>query len=259
MNPIQEFEQERADRIAQQGGNAGFKTIANDFATEAMRAKYMYNFTSLGRPIIQFPQDMVAAQELIWDVKPDLVIETGIAHGGSLIQTALMLGALDLADAMETGEPLVPGESKRKVLGIDIDIREHNREAIEAHPYAGYIDMMQGSAIAEDMVENVRAYAKDFHRVMVFLDSMHSHDHVLGELQAYADLTSVGSYCVVFDTFVEDLPKGFFDDRPWDVGDNPKTAVHEWMKGREDFVIDKEWDNRLLITVAPDGFLKRVA
>ena len=259
MNPIQEFEQERADRIAEQGENAALKKTANDFATQAMGSKYMYNFTSLGRPIIQFPQDMVAAQELIWEVNPDLVIETGIAHGGSLIQTALMLGALDLADAMETGAPLVPGESKRKVLGIDIDIRDHNREAIEAHPYAGYIDMMQGSAIAEDMVENVRTYAKDFDRVMVFLDSMHSHDHVFGELQAYADLTSVGSYCVVFDTFVEDLPKGFFDDRPWDVGDNPKTAVHEWIKDRSDFEIDKSWDDRLLISVAPDGFLKRTA
>ncbi|EFL87638.1 cephalosporin hydroxylase family protein [Ahrensia sp. R2A130] len=259
MNPITEFEQECRDRIVEQGKNDDFKAIANSFATEAMRSKYMYNFTSLGRPIIQFPQDMVAAQELIWEIKPDLVIETGIAHGGSLIQTALMLGALDLADAMETGEPLVPGESKRKVLGIDIDIRDHNREAIEAHPYASYIEMMQGSAIAEDMVENVRTYAKDFNRVMVFLDSMHSHDHVLGELQAYAELTSVGSYCVVFDTFVEDLPKGFFDDRPWDVGDNPKTAVHEWIKDRSDFEIDKSWDDRLLISVAPDGFLKRTA
>jgi cephalosporin hydroxylase len=189
-----------------------------------MNAKYSYNFTSLGRPVIQYPQDMVAVQELIWKIKPDLIIETGIAHGGSLIMSASMLALLDMCEAIESGTVLDPKKSKRKVLGLDIDIRQHNREAIEAHPMSSRIQMIQGSSIAAEVIEQVKSVAKNYKRVLVCLDSNHTHNHVLAELEAYAPLTSVGSYCVVFDTIVEDMPKSIFSDRPWGPGNNPKTA-----------------------------------
>lgn len=197
-------------------------------------------------------------QELIWSIKPDLIIETGIAHGGSLILSASMLAMLDMCDAIEAGETLDPKISRRKVLGIDIDIRAHNRAAIEAHPMASRIQMIQGSSIAPEIIEQVRAVAENYSRVLVCLDSNHTHDHVLAELQAYAPLTSEGSYCVVFDTVVEDMPKEMFPDRPWGPGDNPKTAVWEYLKTHAEFEIDKSIQHKLLITVAPDGYLKRV-
>jgi len=211
----------------------------------------------MGRPIIQYPQDMAAVQELIWKVRPDLVIETGIAHGGSLILSASMLALLDMTDAIEAGTTLDPRKSSRKVIGIDIDIRPHNRAAIEAHPMASRILMFQGSSIDPQLVDQVRQAAKGYKKVLVFLDSMHSHAHVLSELQAYGPIVSSGSYCVVFDTYVEDMPAQFFPDRPWGVGDNPKTAVHEWLKDNSDFSIDRDIETRLMVTVTPDGFLRR--
>jgi cephalosporin hydroxylase len=201
---------------------------------------------------------MVAMQELIWEVKPDLIIETGIAHGGSLIMNASLLAMLDYSDAIENGEMLDPNKPKRRVLGIDIDIREHNRTAIEAHPMANRIDMIQGSSIAQDIIKQVHEYAKNYKRILISLDSNHTHEHVLAELEAYAPLTSKGSYCVVFDTLIEDMPADMFTDRPWGPGDNPKTAVWEYLKTHPEFEIDKDIQNKLLITVAPDGFLKRV-
>lgn len=220
--------------------------------------KYSYHFDWLGRPIIQFPQDIIAMQELIWQIKPDLIIETGIAHGGSLIFSASMLALLDMVDAIDKGTVMDPGQSHRKVLGVDIDIRAHNREAIEAHPMASRIQMIQGSSIAPDIIRQVQDIAKDYQRILVCLDSNHTHAHVLAELEAYAPLTSVGSYCVVFDTIVEEMPKDMFPDRPWGPGDNPKTAVWEYLKTHPEFEIDKSIQHKLLITVAPDGYLKRV-
>ena len=201
---------------------------------------------------------MVAMQELIFQVKPDLIIETGIAHGGSLIFSASMLALLDMNDAIESGEVLNPGDSKRKVIGIDIDIRAHNRSAIEAHPMASRIHMIAGSSILLETIAQVVNFASGFERVLVSLDSDHTHDHVLAELEAYAPLTSVGSYCVVFDSLIEDMPADIFDDRPWGPGNNPKTAVWEYLKGHPEFEIDKDIPHKLLITVAPDGYLKRV-
>ncbi len=258
MNQIEQFEQERLSRVADYGIDVAFQQQSQNWLRESMQRMYVYNFEWLGRPIIQYPHDMVAMQELIWSIKPDLIIETGIAHGGSLVLSASMLAMLDMCDAIEAGEKLDPKISRRKVLGIDIDIRLHNRAAIEAHPMASRIQMVQGSSIAPEIIEQVRAIAANYSRVLVCLDSNHTHDHVLAELQAYAPLTSVGSYCIVFDTFVEDMPKGFFPDRPWDPGNNPKTAVWEYLKSRPEFEIDKSIQNKLLITSAPDGYLKRV-
>jgi cephalosporin hydroxylase len=222
-----------------------------------MQRQYVYNFDWMGRPIIQYPQDMVAMQELVWRVRPDLIIETGIAHGGSLVLSASLLALLDLCDAIELGTTLDPRVSQRKVLGIDIDIRSHNRSAIEAHPMASRIEMIQGSSIDPKVVAQVCAVAQGYQRVMVCLDSMHTHEHVLGELNAYARLVTPGSYCVVFDTFVEDMPLNFFADRPWDVGNNPKTAIYQWLPEHPEFEIDAEIEQRLQVTVAPEGFLHR--
>jgi cephalosporin hydroxylase len=212
----------------------------------------------MGRPIIQYPQDMAAMQEIIWEVKPDLIIETGIAHGGSLIFSASMLALLDLWEAIEEKKALEPSVSKRKVLGLDIDIRPHNREAIEAHPLASRIQMIQGSSIAPEIIRQVHEIAKKYSKILVCLDSNHTHEHVLEELRAYAPLVSKDSYCVVFDTIVEDLPKEMFPDRPWGPGNNPKTAVWEFLKSHPEYEINKSIDHKLLISVAPDGFLRRV-
>jgi cephalosporin hydroxylase len=197
-------------------------------------------------------------QELIWEVKPDLIIETGIAHGGSLIMSASMMALLDMCEAIEFGALLDPKNSKRKVLGLDIDIRQHNLEAIEAHPMSSRIQMIQGSSIAPEVIEQVKAVAKNHLRILVCLDSNHTHDHVLAELNAYGPLASVGSYCVVMDTLVEDMPKDMCHDRPWGPGNNPKTAVWEYLKTHPEFEIDKSIDHKLLISVAPDGYLKRL-
>ncbi len=254
---MKEFEQEVSDRIENNGQDEDLVRSARAFMKASTSPKYSYNFSWLGRPIIQYPQDMVAMQELIWDIKPDLIIETGIAHGGSLILSASMLALLDLCEAIDTGATLDPRQSRRKVLGIDIDIRAHNRAAIEAHPMASRIQMIQGSSIASEVVEQVRQVAQGYDRILVCLDSNHTHAHVLAELKAYAALTSVGSYCVVFDTIIEDMPKEMFPDRPWGPGDNPKTAVWEYLKTHPEFEIDKSIQHKLLITVAPDGYLKR--
>lgn len=223
--------------------------LASSFLVASIEPKYSYNYSWLGRPIIQYPQDMMAMQELIWKVQPDLIIETGIAHGGSLIFSASMLELNAICGGCQDAE----------VLGLDIDIRAHNREAIEAHPMFKRISMIQGSSIAPEIIEQVKAKAAGKERILVCLDSNHTHDHVLAELEAYAPLTSVGSYCVVFDTVIEDLPDDMFGDRPWGVGNNPKTAVWEYLKTHPEFEIDKSIQHKLLITVAPDGYLRRVS
>lgn len=242
-----------------QAENADAREAAHRFLLETAKTKYAYHFSWLGRPIIQVPQDMVAMQELIWQVKPDLIIETGIAHGGSLVLSASMLALLDMSDAITQRRPCDATKSKRKVLGVDIEIRPHNRLAIEQHPMATYIEMVEGSSIASDVVAKVRAVAANHERILVCLDSNHTHSHVLAELKTYAPLTSIGSYCVVFDTIVEDMPADFFQDRPWGPGNNPKTAVREFLASRPEFEIDSTIENKLMITVAPEGYLKRIA
>jgi cephalosporin hydroxylase len=258
MNEIEIFKEEVRANIRGLMDDHDVQALSRIWVREIARHKYAYNFSWMGRPIIQFPQDMVAMQEIIWATRPDLIIETGIAHGGSLIFSASMLALLDMCDAIQDGDTLDPAKSSRMVLGLDIDIRAHNRAAIEAHPMSSRIRMMQGSSIAQDVVAQVQEIAKGFKRVLVCLDSNHTHDHVLAELQAYAPLTSVGSYCVVFDTVIEDMPADMFPDRPWGPGNNPKTAVWEYLKTHPEFEIDKSIQHKLLITVAQDGYLQRV-
>jgi cephalosporin hydroxylase len=241
MNKIEEFAEEVKRNIASLRSDADLQAMSRIWVREITRHHYSYNFSWLGRPIIQLPQDIVAIQELIWNVKPDLIIETGIAHGGSLILSASIL-------------ELIGGSGR--VLGVDIEIRDHNRAEIEKHPMAKRIDMIQGSSIDQNVANQVADKAKGKKRVLVFLDSNHTHNHVLTELKLYAPFVTKGSYCVVFDSIIEDMPQGAFPERSWDKGNNPKTAVWEYLKTTDRFEIDKDFEAKLLITVAPDGFLK---
>lgn len=235
------FESQCQAEVIAQGQDEKLVGLAQEFFNESARHKYSYHFSWMGRPIIQLPQDMMAMQEIIWEIKPDLIIECGIAHGGSILYYASIL------ELQGHGE----------VLGIDRDIRPHNREAIERHPMFKRISMIEGSSIDPAVADQVRSAARG-KKVIVVLDSNHTHDHVLEELRLYAPLVSVGSYCVVMDTVVEDMPEDAFADRPWGRGDNPKTAVWAYLKESQDFSIDEAIHNKLLITVARDGYLRRI-
>jgi cephalosporin hydroxylase len=235
------FEREKLENIQKLGKDNRLSMLSREWIAGVSKHKYSYNFSWMGRPVIQFPQDIIAMQEIIWKVKPELVIETGIAHGGSLVFYASMLELLG---------------GHRDVLGIDIEIREHNRLAIEQHPMFKHITMIQGSSIDKEVVNQVYEFAKGKKKVLVALDSNHTHDHVLRELLLYSPLVRKDSYLVVLDTIIEDLPEDFFQDRPWGKGNNPKTAVRKFLETSSRFVIDKEVENKLLITVAPDGYLR---
>ena len=254
------FSAECAKEIYEQGQNEALKSATRDWLHESAKHNYSYHFEWLGRPIIQYPQDIVGTQQLIWNVQPDLIIETGIARGGSLIFYASILELI-----AQCGGP-----SHAKVLGIDIDIRAHNKAAILGHQMSKRIDMIEGSSVDTEIVEQVKKYSKAANKIMVFLDSNHTHEHVLKELQFYAPLVSQGSYAIVFDTVVEDLDPALFENRPWEKGNNPKTAVHEFLRevdeenvlaedgSRLNFMVDEDIEKQLLITVAPSGFLKRI-
>jgi cephalosporin hydroxylase len=237
-----QFESEKKEWIRRIASDTGLQEISLQWITHASRYKYSYHFTWLGRPIIQFPQDIVMMQEIIWNTRPDVIIETGIAHGGSLIFYASMLELLG---------------NGGKVLGIDIDIREHNRREIERHPMYKNIQMIEGSSTDKEVVDQVSAAAQG-KRVLLSLDSLHTHDHVLKELMLYSPLVSRGSYIVVFDTIIEDFPDGSFPDRPWKKGDNPMTAVKKFLELTDRFVVDTEITSKLLISSAVNGYLRCV-
>jgi cephalosporin hydroxylase len=231
---------EKKERIQAFSSDMNFKEASKSWRIEALEKKYMNNFSWLGRPLIQLPADVMAIQEIIWAVKPDLIIETGVAHGGSLVLSASILQLI----------------GKGEVLGIDVEIRPHNRAAIENHPLAHRISLLEGSSTAPAIIEKVKTVAHRKQVVLVFLDSNHTHEHVFLELEAYANLVTPGSYCVVFDTFVEDMPEDYvWTDRPWGKGNNPKTAVDEWLQSHPEFEVDLSIENRLLLTSAPGGFL----
>lgn len=247
MTIDKEFDQQRREQIDAIGRDERLGELTGQWLSRAQKRQYSYHFDWLGLPIIQYPQDIVAMQEIVWSIKPDLIIETGIARGGSVIFYASMLELLAIC-----------GQGDGSVLAIDIDIRPRNRAAITAHPLARRVEMIQGSSIDQDIVTKVGQRAKGKERILVCLDSNHTHDHVLRELRAYAPLVSVGSYIVVFDTLVEDLDPTAIGDRPWGKGNNPKTAVRAFLEENDCFEIDRSVHDKLQITVAPDGFLKRI-
>jgi cephalosporin hydroxylase len=245
-NPLKKYRLDALERAKSYQKNDALQQAWQMFHKELVKAKYAYNFFWLGVPILQAPQDLQALQEIIWEVKPDLIIETGIAYGGSLIFSASMVAILEVCGEIKKGD----------VLGIDVDIRPHNKEAILAHPLSKKITMFEGSSIDEKIIARVKEFAKNKKRVMVCLDSNHTHAHVLAELRAYAPLVSIGSYCIVGDTGIEDLPVGIISNRPWGKGNNPKTAVWEYLKENSNFEIDKMMDSKLILTGSPDGYLK---
>lgn len=241
MSDQEEFDAQRRASSHEMAADRELTNVTGDWFRRSVQHRYSYNFSWMGRPIIQYPQDMLAMQEIIWSTKPDLIVETGIARGGSLVFYASML-------------ELVGGAGR--VVGVDIDIRPHNFEAIRGHPMASRIDMIEGSSISPDIVDRVREMAADKENVLVVLDSHHTHDHVLRELEQYSPLVKPGGYIVVFDTVIEHMPAGSFPDRPWDTGDNPATAVRAFLAQNGRFEVDQELEDKLLISVAPGGYLR---
>jgi cephalosporin hydroxylase len=238
------FQLDKQSNIRRLGDDASLRRRSLEWIAAASRHNYSHHFTWMGLPIIQFPQDIMALQEIIWRTKPDLIVETGVARGGSLVFYATMLQLLG-TDGI--------------VCGIDIDIRPYNRQAVERHPLAHRIRLIEGSSTDASVARQVAELASERRRVMVVLDSNHTHEHVLRELEVYSPLVTRGCYLVVLDTIIEDLPPGYFADRSWDVGDNPKTAVREFLQHDARFEIDREIESKLLITVAPEGYLRCVA
>jgi cephalosporin hydroxylase len=238
------FQERNRMMIERLGGEEELRELSRRWLQETAAYEYSYHFTWLGRPIIQYPQDIVALQEIIWQVKPTTIVETGIAHGGSLVLSASLLELL--------------GGEERRVLGIDIEIREHNRVAIETHPLAHRIAMIEGSSTDEAVISQVRDFVGDTSPVLVVLDSSHTHEHVLRELELYSPFVTLGSYLVVFDTAVELMPEDSFPDRPWRKGANPYTAVQEFLAESDRFEIDTHYDDKLLVSVAPSGYLRCV-
>jgi cephalosporin hydroxylase len=264
MDPIEAFDEEVRQNVLRLQEDQQLEALSRRWMIASLPGKYSYNFRWLGRPIIQYPQDIVALQELVWIVRPDLIIETGVAHGGSLILHASLLALLDLCDGDRSAHTL----PHRSVLGIDIEIRPHNREAIESHPLASRISLLEGSSTATDVVTKVREVAMGRRAIMVLLDSNHTREHVLRELENYAPLVSPGSYCIVYDTVVENVPAPV--DRPWRPGNSPMNAVDDYIKMLEGgrslasdgkplhFAIDRSIDAKLMISVAPRGYLRRI-
>ncbi len=247
-NPLKKFRLEVVERAKLYENDKALQEVRKNFMEQIAITKYAYSFFWLGVPVIQLPQDLQAMQEIIWEVKPDLIIETGIALGGSIIFSASMLALLEVCGEIKNGQ----------VIGIDIDIRPHNRKAILTHPLNKKITMFEGSSIDESIIRKVAVFAKSKKRALVCLDSDHTHNHVLAELRAYAHMVSVGSYCIVGDTAIEDASAGTASGRPWGKGNNPKTAVREFLKENNNFKIDKIIESKLALTGSPDGYLKRI-
>lgn len=259
--PLEQYQQDIDERVGKYQSNTGLQEASKEFFNQIGigKADYVYNFTWLGVPIIQIPQDLQALQEIVWEVKPDLIIEAGIAWGGSLVFSASLLAILEACGEIENGQ----------VLGLDVDIRAHNKTMLEAHPLAKKITMFEGSSISDEIIAKVHEFAKDYKRIMVCLDSNHTHDHVLAELEAYAPLVSKGSYCMVGDTVIEDAPEGMVSARPWGKGNSPKTAVWAYLEklntenilatdgNKLEFEIDKKIEHKIVLTGSPDGYLQR--
>lgn len=240
MSEEKEFDRKNSKNIKLMSKNNSLKKTSLNWFVQGYDYQYSYHFKWLGRPIIQYPQDIVALQEIIWEVKPDIIIETGIARGGSLIFSASILEII----------------GKGKIIGVDIDIREHNKKSIEKHPLFKRIRMVEGSSIDEEVVKKIKKFVKPKDKVMVILDSNHTHEHVLREMELYSPLIKKGSFLIVFDTIIEDLPNRFFKNRPWNKKDNPKTAVREFLSKNNRFKIDRSITDKILISAAPEGYLR---
>ena len=254
IDPISLFEKDCIEETQKQSEDNLFRELSHKWLNHSWKNKYTYHFSWLGRPIIQMPQDILALQEIIWKVKPDLIIETGIAHGGSVCLSASLLALLEIDDLKKNPK----SKLNRKVIGIDIDIRKHNREKIEKHFLADKIEMIEASSVDEKTFKKVEKISKNYSKILVILDSNHTEEHVLQELKLYGSLVSKNSYCIVFDTIISEMASDFSNNRPWNRRNSPKTAINKFLKKEDKFIVDKSIDNKLLISMAPGGFLKKV-
>ena len=257
FDPISIFKEECKEEIKKQSQDHLFLELSQNWMNESWKHKYTYHFNWLGRPIIQMPQDILALQEIIWNIKPDLIIETGIAHGGSLCLTASLLALLELEE-MKNNSISQDKIIKRKVIGIDIDIRKHNREHIEKHFLSDKIEMIESSSVNKDTFNKVKSLSKDYSNILVMLDSNHTESHVLEELTLYSSLISKNSYCIVFDTIVEKMDSEFSKNRPWNKKNSPQSAIKKFLKRNDNFIVDKTIDKKIILSMAPGGFLKKI-
>ena len=224
-----------------QSNNLEFKAASSDWMQLAVDNKYSYQFDWLGVPIIQMPEDLIIFQEIVYKTQPDLIIETGVARGGSIIFWASIQKLCGI-----TG----------KVLGVDIDIRQHARSAINESNFKDEIDLIEGSSIEDEVVNQVKKIVSQHKRIMVVLDSNHTHEHVLSELEIYSKFVSKDCFLLVLDTVIDDLK--FDSTRPWGPGSSPKSAVKEFMlKTSEDFINEQSYENRALLSVAPYGYWRK--
>lgn len=240
------FERERIIRIREQGKNKELIRRADAFIVSASQAKYTYNFTWFGVPIFQHPEDIIALQEIIFRVKPEVIVDVGTARGGTAIFYASLL-------------KLIGGG---RVISVDIDIRVHNRDTIRRHPLARLVDLVEGSSTDPTTVAKVKRLIRGKKPVLISLDSLHSGTHVAGELALYSKLVTRGSYLVVCDTVLKKLPRSTYPKdhatRPWSEKDNPGTAVDKFLRKNKRFIVDTDIDHKLLISCAAGGYLKRV-
>ncbi|CAK7061649.1 MAG: Rhamnosyl O-methyltransferase [Desulfovibrio sp.] len=245
---LETYKAESLTRVAEYHADKDLQNMGHDFLQTAINKQYAYNFFWCGVPLLQIPQETQAMQEVIWEVKPDCIIETGVAWGGSLMFSASMLCVLESCNYITNG----------LVIGIDIEIRPHNKQNIQAHPLASKIHLLEGSSIDENIVAQVSRLVEDKKRILVCLDSNHTHAHVLQELRLYSPFVGIGSYCIVGDTGIEDFENAPHTERPWGAGNSPKSAVHAFLKESSDFIVDSHTERKLIFTGSPDGYLKRI-
>ena len=239
----EQFGLEKREDASRMGADEGLRRSALDLYAAADRYNFSYQWTWLGLPIIQIPNDLMICQEIVWATRPQLLIETGVARGGSLIFWASMMQLV--------GDGVV--------VGVDVDIRPHNRAAIEDHPLSHRVRLIEGSSTDPEVVAMVAEAAGVAERVAVALDSNHTHDHVLAELELYGPMVTPGQYLIVSDTVIEHIPAQTHRPRPWGPGNGPATAVEAFLAGHPEFRLDDQIDDRILMSSNPGGYLVREA
>ncbi len=236
----EDLEKSKRETAVAASNDESLRKQSLDFIVDSDKYGYGYQWTWLGLPFIQMPQDMIVTQEIIWATKPDVIIETGIAWGGSVVFYASLLQLL----------------GKGEVVAVDLNLYDHVRDQIMSYPFSNRIHVYKGSSTDASIAAKMKAHVKPGQKVMVLLDSNHSHQHVLDELRIYAPLVTKGQYLVVSDTICEDIPKQEHRPRPWGPGDNPKTALRAYMKETDRFEIDRYTNDKLLLTYSPDGYCR---
>lgn len=234
------FEIENRQQASAQHDDCDLQRKALDLLIQSDKYGYTYHWTWLGLPIIQLPPDINATQEIIWQNKPDVIIETGIAWGGSVVMYASI-------------QQLV---GKGKTIAVDRVLPQKNIDAIMGYPFSDRIHLLHGSSTDPEIIEAISAMIEPDDSVMVLLDSNHTHDHVLAELRLYGPLVSPGQYLIVSDTIIEDIPVQEHRARPWGPGNNPKTALQEYLRESDRFEEDTYINEKLLTTFTPNGYMK---